>query len=138
MSHTQNIIEFKKAFSCGSELVESYCRLIAIELKLAHISPLKSHDIISKLQNLSKTSAGQPHAGALNTRISELKRAFSSIHVESRSGTATLPNNSYPHIRYTRFVNDWPLNTTNQTSIFDLNNITKKTIATLKDLGEVV
>lgn len=138
MSHLQNITEFKKAFSCGSDLVESYCRLIAIELKLSDITPLKSHDIINKLQNLSKISAGQPHASALNSRISELKAAFSNIQVESKRGTSTLPPNSYPTIRYTRFLNDWPLHTTNQTNILNLNNAAKRTIDTLKALGRGV
>lgn len=138
MPHAQNIIEFKKAFACGSDLVETYCRLIAIELKLSDIAPTKSHDIINKLQNLSKTSAGLPHAGALNTRISELKAAFSKIHVESKKGTGTLPSYSYPTIRYTRYLNDWTSKTTPTTNITALNNIAKNTIATLKALGRGV
>lgn len=136
MPHIQNITEFKKGFSCGSDLVETYCRLIAIELKLSDISPTKSHDIINKLQNLSTSSAGLPHAGALNSRIAELKSAFRKIQVESKKGTSKLPNHSYPTIRYTRFLNDWPSETTASANISSLNNIAKNTISTLKALGK--
>lgn len=138
MAHTINITEFKKAFTCGSDLVESYCRLIAIELKLADIKPIKSHDIINKLQHLSKTSAGLPHAGALNTRISELTSAFNSINVESTKGTRTLPLASYPTIRYTRFITDWPSQHTDHSKLSELNKIAKSTILTLKALGKNV
>lgn len=138
MPHTKNIEEFKKAFSCGSDLVESYCRLIAIELALADVNPKKSHDIINKLQNLSKAFAGQPFAGDLNSRIAELRTAFHSIHVESNRGTATLPLASYPTIRYTRFLDDWPTHTTDQKKINELNKIIKHTMLTLKALGKSV
>nr|WP_158683657.1 hypothetical protein [Pseudomonas palleroniana] len=138
MTHTQNIIEFKKAFSCGSDLVESYCRLIAIELRLADIKPLKSHHIINKLQNLSQSTAGSPHSGALSSRISELTTAFNNIYVESIKGTGTLSLASYPNVRYTRFTDDWPADITDHSKITDLNNVIKNTMQTLKALGKAI
>ncbi|QXH46031.1 hypothetical protein KSS93_24705 [Pseudomonas xanthosomatis] len=136
MSHLTNISEFKKAFNCGSDLVECYCQLIAIELKLAHIHPLKDHDIISKLQNLASSVAGQPHAADLNTRILELKSAFKKIHVEAKFGTRKLFNCAYPTIRYTRFSNDWTLKNTNQQRLSELKTVIQHTINTLAHLGE--
>ncbi len=138
MAHIQNITEFKKAFSCGSDLVESYCRLIAIELRLSDIKPLKSHDIINKLQNLSKSAAGGPHSGALSSRISELTTAFNNIYVESIKGTGTVSLASYPNIRYIRFINDWPSHITDHSKIAELNNVVKSTLQTLKALGKSI
>jgi hypothetical protein len=138
VAHIQNITEFKKAFSCGSDLVESYCRLIAIELKLSDIRPLKSHDIINKLQNLSKSAAGGPYSGALSSRISELTTAFNNIYVESTKGTGTLSLASYPNVRYIRFINDWPSHITDHSKVADLNNVVKSTLQTLKALGKAI
>ncbi|WP_460416778.1 hypothetical protein [Pseudomonas sp. microsymbiont 2] len=138
MHHNRNITEFKLGFNCGSALLESYCRMIAIELKLAHIKPLKSHDIIVKLQNLSKTSAGSPAASALNSRITELKSAFTDIQVESTKGTKPLPHGSYPNIRYTRFTGDWHSLHTDNSKLIHLNNKIKSTIHTLKQLGYAI
>ena len=138
MLHNKNISEFKTGFNCGSALLESYCRMIAIELKLAHINPLKSHDIILKLQNLSKASAGSPAASALNSRIVELRSAFTDIQVESTKGAKPLPHNSYPNIRYTRFSDDWRTDHTDISKLSHLNDKIKSTIITLKTLGHAI
>ncbi|MNE39171.1 hypothetical protein D3C80_1331060 [compost metagenome] len=138
MLHNKNIIEFKTGFNCGSALLESYCRMIAIELKLAHIKPLKSHDIILKLQNLSKASAGSPAVSALNSRIVELRSAFIDIQVESIKGTKSLPHSSCPNIRYTRFTGDWKTDHTDNSKIVHLNDKIKSTIVILKQLGHAI
>ncbi|WP_144935033.1 hypothetical protein [Pseudomonas alabamensis] len=138
MLHHKNITEFKAGFNCGSALLESYCRMIAIELKLANIAPLKNHNIILKLQNLSKSSAGLPAATALNARISELTSAFNDIQVESIKGTKSLPLGSYPHIRYVRITGDWATNHTNMSKIAHLNEKIKSTIITLKQIGHSI
>jgi len=138
MPHASNIKELKKAFSCGSNLVESYCRLIAIELQLYDIEPLKSHHIINKLHNLYNQCAGRPQAAALNTRIAELKHAFREIHVEARHGTCKLPFGSYPTIRYVRLQGDWLSSCTEERKLSKLNEIAKQTIATLRTLDNKI
>lgn len=91
-----------------------------------------------KLQNLSEQSAGKPQAAALNTRISELKRAFREIQVEGKFGTCTLPLGAYPTIRYARLQGDWSSTCTKDRSFSELNDIAKNTIVTLRALGNII
>lgn len=138
MALNTNILEFRKGFNCGSQLLEAYCRLIAIELKLERLPPLKSHAVLDKLQNLSQSLAGTPNAASLNAHITALQNAFGKIFVEAKQGTVTLPQKSYPTLRYTRYSTDWPSNATNAAHIRDLNTIVMQTIATLRKIGHAI
>lgn len=135
MPHEENILEFKKAFNCGSRLVETYTRLIAIELKLHNIPPLKSHGILEKLNNLAISKAGTAHAGALNARQIELRRAFKNVITETRKGAGPMRPASYPDLRYCRFSNDWLENTTSSSALNNLYSVVTTTIQTLKTAG---
>lgn len=135
MSHTTNIIEFKKGISCGSDLVEIYCGLIAIELKLYNINPVRSHKVLDKLQNILGKNRATPGHGALSSAISELRGALNYISVDHTRGIKSLSNCDYPTIRYIRFHSDWTSNGTQPQHIKKLNQATKKVISSLKHIG---
>jgi hypothetical protein len=135
MPHEVNILEFKKAFNCGSILLETYTRLVVIELRLHDIPPLKSHGILEKLNNLARSKAGTAHAGALNARQLELRRAFKNVITETRKGTGSVRAASYPDLRYCRFSKDWPDNTTSLAALNNLYHAATSTIQTLRTAG---
>lgn len=95
----------------GDPLVSSYLMLVAFELALKGAGYIASggHDvpemlvIASRKQGLSPTVAGQ-----LKSHSIRLKSLLSVLLCQGKNGMPrNVPANSYPYVRYCRYVGDW-------------------------------
>jgi hypothetical protein len=111
MPHTTNIHDFQ-SFR-GSELVESYLLLIAIELALKDrgAKAADNHDVPDLLASLSKFSNianSRKVSGELNSFIAQLRTALSAIWCTGPDGSPQrVPSKSYPYLRYCRHYSEW-------------------------------
>lgn len=101
MSHVVNRTAFLAAKGCGHHLLSAYGLLVATEIALKDSAGVwqKGHDIPQMLDDLA-----EPGLTALGAR---LRTSLTAIPCTERNGgTATVPADKYPHIRYAHHVND--------------------------------
>jgi hypothetical protein len=126
MPYTTNIHDFQ-TFK-GSELVESYLILIAIELALKDCGATsgESHNIPNLLESLlqfTKVSKHPKIPSDLASHVAQLRASLSAIWCNNADGKPDrVPSKSYPHLRYCRFYMEWENDReTKATDIFKLN-----------------
>jgi hypothetical protein len=111
MPYTTNISDFQ-SFR-GSQLVESYLLLIAIELALKDSGAKsgESHnvpDLLMSLTQLANVNKNNKILGELNSFIAQLRAALSAIWCTDQDGNPRkVPPKSYPYLRYCRHYSEW-------------------------------
>lgn len=138
MPYTENIKQIKKGFSCGGVLLETYCKLMVVELLLEAVDPKGTHDIPAKLNHLARQNPGK--ASVLNHLSVSIRGKYSAVKVNGRVrgggvGVMDMPSRSYPFIRYARFSEDFDTDACGLNEIRIIGIEADKIINEIKSLG---
>jgi hypothetical protein len=137
MSYGYNRNAFQAGCSGGLPLLlRTYCALVSLELNLKDFLGLVEssdnggHDLPWLL---GQVKARQPALSAsINSIQTQLRHRLSEIRCQGRAGVAqSIPAQSYPHLRYMRHRNDWPIDSSTDAHLNAVHT-------TLQKLGSVL
>lgn len=142
MSYSTNRAAFRAVASLNPAppLLSLYAALVLLELFLKEYLPSQNlarpsdHDVPRMLKTLA-TAVHSADRGVLNSLAVSLGNSLATVWCDGKSGGAqTVPQHSYPYLRYLRHSNDFPVS---HSSDADLNTVLAFALQTIHTLQRI-